>query len=139
MPGYSGIELDQKNDPGYTGILGIHIAQVTPRCCGVSSTPATLNQLLVGDRLEGHGLLHETKEELAAVPGPTAVEAERELVEVTADAIREATEHGNHVTPETLRAESIGPCSCRLEPSWVLWSASPASWSASSDCSADAP
>ena len=68
--------------PGYTGILGIHIAQVTPRCCGVSSTPATLNQLLVGDRLKGHGLLHETKEELAAVPGPTAVEAERELVEV---------------------------------------------------------
>ena len=27
-------------------------------------------------------MLHETKEELAAVPGPTAVEAERELVEV---------------------------------------------------------
>ena len=64
------------------GKLGIHIAQVAPTCCGVSSTPATLNQLLVGDRLEGHGLLHETKEELAAVPGPTAVEAERELVEV---------------------------------------------------------
>ena len=66
-----------------SGILGIHIAQVAPTCCGVSSTPATLNQLLVGDRLEGHGLLHETKEELAAVPGPTAVEAERELVEAS--------------------------------------------------------
>ena len=65
-----------------SSFLGIHIAQVAPTCCGVSSTPATLNQLLVGDRLEGHGLLHETKEELAAVPGPTAVEAERELVEV---------------------------------------------------------
>ena len=30
-----------------------------------------LNQLPVGDRLEGDGLLHQTEEELAAVPGPS--------------------------------------------------------------------
>ena len=32
----------------------------------------------------------------------------RELADATAGAIREATEHGNHVTPETLRAELSG-------------------------------
>ncbi len=32
----------------------------------------------------------------------------RELADATADAIREAAEHGSHVTPETLRAELSG-------------------------------
>ena len=32
----------------------------------------------------------------------------RELADATADAIREAAEHGDHVTPETLRAELSG-------------------------------
>ena len=56
----------------------------------------------------------------------TEADMTRELVDATADAIREAAEHGDHVTPETLRAELSGlesrlsgPCSFRRAPSWA--------------------
>ena len=70
--------------PGYSGILLILLTQVTPTSCGLLPTrsAAVLDEPSIRYGLDGNGLLNESEEQLAAMPRPTPIEPERELVEV---------------------------------------------------------
>jgi len=67
--------------------MGIRFTHQTPTqqvvtCLGFGEQ--RVNYTVTGNRIDGHSLLHQTKEKLASTLGSTTIESERELVEIVA-------------------------------------------------------
>jgi len=67
--------------------MGIRFTHQTPTqqvvtCLGFGEQ--RVNYTVTGNRIDGHSLLHQTKEKLASTLGSPTIESERELVEIVA-------------------------------------------------------
>src|SRR3972149_9722163 len=68
-------------------MLAIYFTQVTPRCCSRTSggKSGVLDERFIRGRVDGHRLLDQTIEELAAAARAAAIEPKGELVEVVVE------------------------------------------------------
>jgi hypothetical protein len=70
-----------------------------------------VDDLVISDRIDGHSLLCQAKEELAATLGSSAIEPERELIQIVIQVLMtDRSLVGSHQPPFEQGDHLVNPC-----------------------------